>query len=377
MRIMIACRAIDKMAGGVERQATALANEMALRGHQVSLLTLDLDNAESFYDINTSVKWYKVGLGDPKFKAGLGLRLKRMVKIRRIMKDFKPDVVVGFQNGIFASLLLYTLGLRLRLVGAERESLDRYRYVKYTTSPKLVFAAYFFSSKITVQCPSYVQEYPWYLRSKIVVIPNAIRAAPVKTGEPLDAAEKNIILCVGRLTYQKNQQVLLDAFSQIHQKYPDWTVSFVGDGENRDALITKARNLGVENKIEFVRATKNISEHYHRASFLCIPSYWEGFPNVLGEAFAHSLPAVGYEDCGGVCDLIQHGENGLLAAGNGDITSLKEALETMMSDKALRERMVAASAPSVLQYAPTIIYDQWENLFKMLRIGKKTTAGNL
>lgn len=74
---------------------------MAQRGHQVSLLTLDPQSAEAFYNIEPVVDWYKLGLGNPKLKASLGMRLKRMMKIRTIMKDFKPDVVLAFQNGFF------------------------------------------------------------------------------------------------------------------------------------------------------------------------------------------------------------------------------------------------------------------------------------
>lgn len=372
MRIIIACRAIDNMAGGVERQAIALANEMAQRGHQVSLLTLDPQSAEAFYNIEPVVDWYKLGLGNPKLKASLGMRLKRMMKIRTIMKDFKPDVVLAFQNGIFLSLLCYTVGMRLCLVAAERESLDRYTYVKYSSSKKLVFTAYYFSNKITVQCPSYVQTYPSYLQSKIVVIPNAIRSAPPQLGQTGAVRRNKVILCVGRLSYQKNQNALIDAFAQIHHKFPDWKIQFVGDGENRDALVQKVNDMELEDKIEFVKATKDISYYYFHAAFLCIPSYWEGFPNVLGEALAHGLPAVGYQDCGGVCDLIQNGHNGILAEGNRSAGSLGHALELMMGDSALREEMSAVSAQSIKQYSPEIVYDQWENLFMELKNDQMT-----
>lgn len=366
MRLMIACRAIDNMAGGVERQAIALANEMVKRGHEVAILTLDFQNAQAFYDIDPSVSWYKVGLGDPVIRASWSLRFKRMFHIRKVMAEFKPGVILAFQDGMFVSLLLYTLGLKSKLVAAERESLDRYKYVKYRTSQTLVFFAYKFASKITIQCDSYVDKYPKNLRSKLAVVHNSIRKVEI-SAYPKQADERSkIILCVGRLTYQKNQMVLLKAFSKIHEKHDGWILQFVGSGDMYSAIINEAKNLGIGSKIEFIDAVRNIGAYYQTAQFLCIPSYWEGFPNVLGEALAHGLPAVGYLDCGGVCDLINDGENGILANGNGTPDTLEKALDTIISDTDLREAMASSAKQSVERYAPKVVYDKWEQVFEGL-----------
>ncbi len=352
------------MAGGVERQAIALANEMAARGHDVSLLTLDHEGAEAFYDISEGVSWYKLGMGDPTVRASWSLRFKRMGKVRSIMRDFKPDVILAFQDGMFTTLFLYTLGLCIPIIAAERETPHRYDYVKYCKPRSFTFALYRHARNVTVQCESYVSSYAKALQKKMVVIPNSVYPAVKHAAPGGETGKDKIILCVGRLTYQKNQQVLLEAFSQLHEKHPDWRVQLVGAGDQDIQIKGKVEALGVTDKVEFVGAVRNIADYYAGAHLLCIPSYWEGFPNVLAEGLAHGLPAIGYEKCGGIKDLIEQNSNGLIAEGNNNMQSLKEALDQMMGDDEMRTRMGAEAIESVKQYAPRVVYDKWEIFLK-------------
>lgn len=364
MRLLIACRAIDKMAGGVERQAIALANEMTQRGHQVSLLTLDPEAASAFYEIDPKVQWLKLGIGDPKIKAGWKLRMERMKKVRAIMRDFQPDTILAFQDGMFTTLYFYTLGLNIPIIAAERESPYRYDFVKTTPPRFFISFIYLFARAVTVQCQSYVDAYPKMLRNKITVIPNSVYPASQYAAPRGLEAEKKTILCVGRLAYQKNQIILLKAFAKLHKKYPDWSIELVGDGEDQQKIITEVEQLSLQDRVRFIGAVSNVTDYYKSAHFLCIPSYWEGFPNVLSEALAHGLPAVGYQGCGGVRDLIVHAYNGWLVEGNGELESLVDGLDKMMCDDALREKMGKAAIQSIQPYTPSIVYDQWESFLK-------------
>ena len=352
------------MAGGVERQAIALANEMTNREHQVSLLTLDPEGSQAFYEIDPSVEWHKLSLGDPKEKAGWSMRFKRMKKVRSIMKDFRPDMILAFQQGMFLTLRLYTMGMGIPVVGAERESPFRYDFLEAGKHRHLIFQTFRLAPHITVQCESYVNAYPRYLRPKITVIPNAIFPAN-KFAEPAGKNnQEKTLLCVGRLGYQKNQDVLIDAFAKLAPDFPNWDLVLAGEGEGRRNTEEQIEKLALNERVQLLGAVKDVSSLYASAHALCIPSRWEGFPNVLGEALAHGLPAVGYDGCGGVCDLIDHGENGLLAEGNDQVESLYKALQDMMSEDENRNSMGKNAVKSVEPYQPEKIYDQWEEFFQ-------------
>ncbi len=364
MRLMIACRAIDNMAGGVERQAIALANEMVKRGHEVSLLTLDPKGAQAFYDIDGAVNWYKLDMGDPAVKAGLSLRLKRMGRVRDIMKAFKPDVVLAFQQGMFLTLRLYTLGMSIPVVAAERESPFRYDFLQAGKYRELIFQTFRLAPHITVQCDSYVEAYPTYLQRKITVVPNAVFPASRYATPEGQAGQEKILLCVARLSYAKNQTVLIEAFGRVAEMFPDWTLVLAGEGESRQSLEAQIQRRDLQERVRLLGAVKDVSALYTTSHLLCIPSRFEGFPNVLGEALAHGLPAVGYQDCGGVRDLIEHGKNGWLAEGNGYLEPLVSSLKEAMAGHEKRKAMGKEAIESVEKYQPEKIYDRWEAFLK-------------
>ena len=69
MKILFAARSFDNIAGGVERMAISLMNEMVRRGHKVSLLTWDYNDAVTFYPLSKKVNWFKINHGEPLGKA--------------------------------------------------------------------------------------------------------------------------------------------------------------------------------------------------------------------------------------------------------------------------------------------------------------------
>ena len=114
-------------------------------------------------------------------------------------------------------------------------------------------------------------------------------------------------------------------------------------------------------RVELLGAVKDIGSLYQEAHLFCLPSRWEGFPNALGEALSYGLPSVGYQECGGVCDLIVEGVNGLLAQGNGNSKTLEIALRSLMANDKKRIKMAQSAVKSVAQYDPERIYNLWDS----------------
>ena len=177
--------------------------------------------------------------------------------------------------------------------------------------------------------------------------------------------ETKTVLCVGRLSYQKNQSVLLKAFALITNAVPDWRLKLVGDGEDKHALERLSHDLSISHKVEFVGAVKDVDSFYKEAHLFCLPSRWEGFPNALAEAMIRGLPCVGFEGCAGVSHLIND-ETGRLAKGNGNELTLSKALLEMMADDELRVDLGNGSSQYMSTFTPKSIFDRLESELTMV-----------
>ena len=364
MKLLIVCRSFNNMAGGIERMATAIMNDMVARGHVVSLLTWDMDGSHAFYDLNPSINWVRLNEKSHIQKAGTLTRLRRMKKFREIISVIKPDVILAFQHGTFLATRAYTFGMNVPVVAAEREAPSRFDHLKAGKWQNLIYQSFRLADKVTIQCESYRDQYPAYLREKIITIPNPVRPAQKFASPAGSPGTPKTLLCVGRLSYQKNQAALIAAFAKIADRFPDWSLLFAGEGEDRKTLEQQIHAAGLENRISMPGAIRDTESLYCNAHLLCLPARWEGFPNVVAEALSHGLPVVGYAGCAGTSDLVQDGITGILAAGNGDVASLSNALAGLMSDDVLREKMGRAGIESMKPFAPDKIFDLWDDLFK-------------
>lgn len=125
-----------------------------------------------------------------------------------------------------------------------------------------------------------------------------------------------------------------------------------------------AASCGIAERVILQESTPDIFEVYSRAHLFAIPSLWEGFPNVLAEALAHGLPAVGFQDAAGVAHLIADGETGWLATGLANDDDLAGALDEAMTDGSERKRRGVLAARSVADYKPEVQFDHWANLIQ-------------
>lgn len=362
MRILVAYRAIDGIAGGLERMSNALMNEMSARGHDVHFVTLDNKNAASYYPLNENIKWHKVNIGDYRVKASIDIKFKRQKKIYKLIKSVKPDLILAFQDGAFFNNWMPATFNKVPIVLCERISPQHFDYTSYGNRKNLLWQLYRLASKITIQCKSYVDMYPKHLQKKLVTIPNPVFQSDDFAMPEGQKEQDKILLFVGRLSYQKHPEILIKAFEELQDRHPNWQLHIAGSGEKEDELRRLSKN---SESIYFLGNIRDIKQIYINSHLLCIPSRWEGFPNALAEALAHGLPCVGFNTCGGVRDLIHNEYNGLLCS--DDLESLKLALSTLMSNDKLRKEYGRNAVESVKQYESSIVFDQWEEFIESFR----------
>ncbi|HXV14426.1 MAG TPA: glycosyltransferase [Candidatus Krumholzibacteria bacterium] len=365
MRVLFVCRMFDRVAGGVERMAIALMNDLAERGHDVSLFTWDRANAQPYYPMAAAIHWHRLDMGDPSRTANALSRGLRMRRFRSLALADPPEVVVAFQHGPFLFAALSLLRTGIPVVLAERNAPEQLDHTRAGRHRRAIFATMRLARAITVQFEGYVQRYPAYLRARIVPIANPVYGAKSFAVPDADKAQR-VLLSVGRLSYQKNHAALVRAFALLSPSFPEWQLRIVGDGEERAALQALSESLGVAARVSWPGAVRDVAVEYRAADLFCMPSRWEGFPNALAEAMAHGLPVVGFRHCAGMAELVIPGHNGELADGNGDPGALAAALEPLMKDAARRGRMGLEARRIAEVYRPSKSFDDWENLLSQV-----------
>lgn len=345
--------------------ASLIMNEMVSRGFRVGLLTWDSYDAKPHYKLNKNIEWERLNLGNPEHKAGFILRIQRLKRMRNFIQKFKPDVAIGFQVGTFLAARIAMLGMGIPIIAAERNSPDLFDFLSNSSfQRKKAEMALMLADCITVQFESYYKKYPEKHRNLMVAIPNPVTPIQYPAYPNESESLEKIILNVGRLSYQKNQIFLINAFARIAKDYPAWKLILVGDGEKRaevEALISAKK---LNHQVILIGVVSDVHAWYKKAAFLAFPSLWEGFPNALAEAFSQGVPALGFKETAGVNELIQDGITGVLVERNE--IDFAEGMSKMLDDWEFRKKAGRKAQESILIYKPENIFQAWELLFRKM-----------
>lgn len=338
MRVILFSKSFGGIAGGIEKMSLLIAEALVSEGHSVLVISIDKTDASSFFKWPAGVEWLKLDIGDPTKKSGFRVRLARLVSIRKAILSYSADSVVGFQVGAFALVRLATLGLKIKVIAAERNAPTLFNYIRFGYLKKVGSNFILsFASAIAVQFPDYRYLYPSLLRGKIFVTPNIVEKT-TQLRHRKTPSELTKILFVGRLTFQKNAQVLLEACSMLDGKV---RIVLIGEGPDKQILEDLAHKNNLD--ILFIGPTSNLGEYFLDSDLLVMPSRWEGFPNVVAEALSFGLPVVAFRKCSGMSQLISDGVSGVLARGDMTplnlSTAIQTARETSFNPIAIQETM--------------------------------------
>jgi glycosyltransferase involved in cell wall biosynthesis len=167
--------------------------------------------------------------------------------------------------------------------------------------------------------------------SKLKVIHCGLDSSIWFSGLEYGPCESRTLLCVGRLCEQKGQLLLIDAVAQLKRRGMDVNLVLAGDGELRPAIEEKIIALGLKDIIEITGwlSGAQVKERMLQCRALVLPSFAEGLPVVLMEAFALSRPVV-TTYVAGIPELVQDQVNGWLIPA-GSLEKLVEALVAVLN----------------------------------------------
>jgi glycosyltransferase involved in cell wall biosynthesis len=215
-----------------------------------------------------------------------------------------------------------------------------------------------------------------------------VRVIPYTVGFSETAASQRIpsdgvfrILFVGRLVKRKGVNHLIEAVQRLPAGLRA-RLTVIGDGPERAALADQVKAGGLEDRVNFRGrvADADLKESYSASDVFVLPSIvdpqgdTEGLGVVLLEAMTYGVPVVG-SDIGGITDIIENGESGLLVP-PADADQLARALERLALDPALAARLGAAGERRVrAEFGWPEIMRKWDDCYSALTKGQIGMGG--
>lgn len=293
--------------GGAQRQIIGLSHCLQISGYDVTLASYHKRN---FYDTLLADLKINHVLLEP------GNKLAKFTNVYNFIKKERFDVVISYLDGPnILSCLSKMAGIRSKIIVSERitdtdvRMIDRVKFNLYR------LATYVVPNSFSQQ--KYLSDHFKFLDYKTCVITNFTDTEAFKPANNKNLKkEKTELLVAGRISTQKNILRFLDVVRILKERKVPVHISWYGHvGRGMDDYQKKVRKrlieLDLEDKIEFFSGTNDIAEKYQECTAFCLPSLYEGFPNVICEAMSCGKPIL----CSNVCDnpyLVKHGENGFL-----------------------------------------------------------------
>ena len=186
------------------------------------------------------------------------------------------------------------------------------------------FLSLIFAKKITVQLESYWNDYPFFVRGRIKVIPNLIE-------RPLDSYKmpslnSATVSMMGRLCAQKNFITVLEQINNSDYLPKNFKVKIAGEGDDRKMIENRFRDI-INEKFFLLGNVSDCNKFLTGTSIFCFPSLWEGYPNALVEALRNGLPIVTTKRMAHLVKFVEHRINALIVQDEEILSALTFLLE--------------------------------------------------
>lgn len=353
-----------------------MANHWAAQGDQVTLITLDAAETDTF-QLAPEVQRYALAMmrdSGNLLQAVVNNR-QRVQKLRSAITASKPDAVISLTDRMNVLTLLSVGKADYPVIVSERSDPRHHpmgrvwSWLREKTYPR--------ATALVVQTQG-VADFcrTWLPAARIEVIPNAV-PAPRSSGIPLVTEEivkarpaSHVVLGMGRLSYEKGFDLLIDAFSNLAHDFPEWKLLILGEGPMRESLQATIDQRGLQDRIELAGWVADPELTLDQGDLFVLPSRYEGFPNALLQAMSRGLPCISFNCESGPADIAQEGlPLGLVPAGN--VSELTQRLQDYLKDKAMRLEAALQSLQVNEIFSIARYFQAWDQLIEQTLSGRE------
>ena len=309
--------------GGAERVISILANIWCEMGHDVSIF-ITATNRPPVYKMNKKIKVEYFA----DFNENGVSHFKLISAIRKFVIKEKANCVISFMNDVCAYTIISLMGTGIPVIYSERNDPNKTNQGKvekiYCKIVEIGAKHIVFQTNGARNCYSKRTQN----KSSIILNPVDLNKIPVRKKENINYSE---IVSVARLEPQKNQELLIDAFSIVSQKHKDAILKIFGEGTLKNKLQNRIDELGLTDRVFLMGVKSDVLEWIKESFCFVLSSDFEGLPNSLIEAMCMGMPCIS-TDCspGGARELLGNERGLVVPCGNRE--KLADAID-MYFDK--------------------------------------------
>ena len=341
--------------GGSERVLVTMARWWSEHGADVVIVVLRSDPAIRDYDVPPGIEVRRLNLIGERNAWWSPSQLTRLVRLRRELKELRPDVVISFIDKLNVAVLLALTGTGIPVVATEHLApwmnplgavWERLRRLTYRRATAVVSPTKGITEWLSAR-----------MRGNFVTLPYP---AQIEIGDLSGVERRKVVMAVGRLVSQKGFDHLIDAFAQIAARVPEWAVEIAGEGPERAALTEQIQSSKLEDRVRLLGQVQDVAARLREAAIFVLPSRHEAFPMALCEAMAAGCGVIA-TDCPTGPREIMDGKGGELVEA-GDRTQLAGSLEKMMRNPARCAELGLEAAARAREFTAGRVMPKWAGL---------------
>ncbi len=342
-RLFFVCGSMSK--GGAERVLSNIANYLT----ECDIYILTLLNFNSDYALNSNVQIIDLSQTGSYFK-NVFYWAKN---IRKTIRLYQPDTILSFAGRINILTIISNLGIKNNLIVSERNDPNndgRSRSLIFLTN-----LLYNVADIVVFQTEYAKSVFSKKVQGKSLIIPNPINP---ELSNISGSKIENKIVTVGRLEYQKNHKLLIDAVSNLHEKYPEFVLEIYGKGTLEKELNKQINDLGAQSFVCLKGQVDDIYNHIKSSALFVLPSRFEGVSNALLEAMMLEIPCV-TSNYPGSNEIITHNKNGYIFK-NEDLDDLIRVIDFALSND--NTTIVENAKDFLKKYDPEKVLEAWRKI---------------
>ncbi len=345
--------------GGAERVLSHVLFELVPKGWDLTLVTFDEPGAASFYSLPETIRWQQ--LGSPPVQNKAGSILWRAARLRRHFRAHRPERVVAFMSSSSVPAAMALLGSDASFIVSEHIVVSHYDDRRIERS--LLGWAFNRACAVTMITPRMLADFDGFWPGQnYQLVPNPVPVSLQQEQLSYGPSPRYKIVAAGTLEARKNFGLLIEAFSRIALKYPDWSLEIWGRGPLREELEALTSSLGLRGRVSLPGSTPELLDKMGEGHIFAMPSILESFGMVSLEAMSVGLPVVGLRRCLGTNEVVQHERTGLLVDSDDLVGGFADALERLIRSPEERERFGRAGLEAAKQYDQRRVGDLWHEL---------------